>query len=349
MAAPESTSLSLTQSAPLDLNHALGFALVASSVAPLLLMTADRTVLAASTSFLITFQLERDGVLGRPIEAVGEGEWDVPQLLSLLSATASGDARIDAYEMDLVRPAKAARRLSLNAQRLDYASAAGDDGLLVLTVCDVTDVRLREQVKDSLARDNVILLQEVRHRVANSLQIIASVLMLNARRVTSEEARGHLRDAHQRVIAIAELERQLAVSSFEEVDLQSYFGKLCDTLRASMISPGDHITLKVTGDTASVAPNVSISLGLIVTELVINALKHAFPDRRGVIVVDYRSGEARWTLSVADDGVGMNTHPTPPRPGLGATIVEALARQLGARVETTDAHPGAKVSIVLAA
>jgi two-component sensor histidine kinase len=310
-------------------------------------MKADHTVLAASTSFLVTFQMDPDRVLGRPIEALGEGEWDVPQLRSLLSATASGDARIDAYEMDLVKTGQPPQRLSLNAQRLDYAGVGADDGLLVLTVGDVTEVRLREQLSEALARDNAVLLQEVRHRVANSLQIIASVLMQNARRVTSEEARGHLRDAHQRVIAVAELERQLAASSFEEVELQGYFGKLCDSLRASMISSADEITLKVTGDTATVAPNVSISLGLIVTELVINALKHAFPDRKGAIVVDLQSGRACRTLSVADDGVGMHAA-GPPRLGLGAMIIEALARQLGARVETTDEHPGSKISVVLA-
>jgi two-component sensor histidine kinase len=328
-----------------DLTHNLGLALVASSVAPLLLMKADRTVLAASASFLSMFQMEAERVLDRRIEAIGEGEWNVPQLRSLLSATHSGDARIDAYEMDLVRPGEAARRLSLNAQRLEYAGAGADDACLVLTVCDVTDVRLRERLREALSCDNALLLQEVRHRVANSLQIIASVLMQNARRVTSEEARGHLRDAHQRVIAVAELERHLAVSSLENVELQGYLGKLCDSLRASMISPVDEITLQVTGDEAAVTPAVSISLGLIVTELVINALKHAFQDRHGAIVVDYQSNNSNWTLSVADDGVGMGA--VGAHPGLGTTIVEALARQLGARVETTDEHPGSKISIVL--
>jgi two-component sensor histidine kinase len=326
--------------------HDLGFALVASSVAPLLLIKADRTVLAASTSFLTLFQVEPDMVLGRPIEALGQGEWDIPQLRSLLNATVSGDARIDAYEMDLVKPGEAVRHLRLNAQKLNYAGDGEDDPWVVLTVCDVTDVRLREQLSEALVRDNALLLQDVRHRVANSLQIIASVLLQNARRVTSEEARGHLRDAHQRVIAIAELERQLAVSSFDKVELQGYFGKLCDSLRASMISPADAITLKVTGDKAAVAPNVSINLGLIVTELVINALKHAFPDRKGAIMVDYRAGASHWTLSVADNGVGMNLAKAPPRLGLGAMIVEALARQLGARVEMTDGRPGSKISIV---
>src|SRR5690606_36693775 len=105
--------------------------------------------------------------------------------------------------------------LGLNAHRLDYAGAGPADRRLLLTVCDVTDAHTREHLRDVLARDNALLLKEVRHRVANNLQIIASVLMQNARRVSSLEASGHLHNAHYRVIASAVLELQLAVSSFD--------------------------------------------------------------------------------------------------------------------------------------
>jgi len=78
---------------------------------------------------------------------------------------------------------------------------------------------------------------------------------------------------------------------------------------------------------------------------VINALKHAFPrHRHGKILVDYRSDGSAWTLSVRDTGVGMPKDPG--RPGLGTGIVEALARQLGGRVQAVAANPGTKVSIV---
>jgi two-component sensor histidine kinase len=309
-------------------------------------MKADHTVLAASLSFSRVFALPRAHIVGQKVEAIGEGEWDIPQLRSLLSATLSGDAKIDSYEVEMAKPGKGVRRLTLNAQRLDYAGAGPEDAKLLLTVCDVTDARTRERLRETLSRDNILLLQEVRHRVANSLQIIASVLMQNARRVSSLEARGHLHDAHQRVIAVAELERQLAVSSFDEVELQTYFGKLCDSLRASMISAAQDVTLEVSGAPVLVPANVSISLGLIVTELVINALKHAFREGgKGTIVVEYRSSGPDWTLAVADDGVGMRSGGPPPKAGLGTTIVEALARQLDARVEISDA-PGSKVSII---
>ena len=72
-----------------------------------------------------------------------------------------------------------------------------------LAVADVTAARAADKLKDDLLREKAILLQEVQHRVANSLQIIASVLLQSARKVQSEETRGHLKDAHNRVMSVA--------------------------------------------------------------------------------------------------------------------------------------------------
>ncbi len=102
----------------------------------------------------------------------------------------------------------------------------------------------------------------------------------------------------------------------------------------------------MTADGSSVNADISVSLGLIVTELVINALKHAFPgDHSGKIVVDYHAQESDWKLSVSDDGVGTPDTLADAKPGLGTSIVEALANQLDASVETEGGHPGTKVSI----
>lgn len=93
---------------------------------------------------------------------------------------------------------------------------------------------------------------------------------------------------------------------------------------------------------------MSVSLGLIVTELVISALKHAFPghDPEGRIAVDYLASGASWTLTVGDDGIGMPGGVDAAKPGLGTGIVEALAKQLGAKVTVTDRNPGTLVSVV---
>jgi two-component sensor histidine kinase len=328
-----------------DTATSLALAVVTSSNAPLLLLDAEHKVIAASTSFCRVFDIDPLSVPGRKLSDLGMGEWDVPQLGLLLKATMGGYAEIDAYEMDLVRKGHETRRLVLNAQRLAYLDK--ENVRIVLTVVDVTDARVAAKLKDDMLREKAILLQELQHRVANSLQIIASVLLQSARRVQSEETRNHLYDAHQRVMSVATMQQQLAASRLGEVELRAYFVDLCKSIGASMIRDRHQLSLEVRSDDSVTSADVSVSLGLIVTELVINALKHAFPGRRrGMIMVDYHAEGPDWTLSVGDNGVGIPTDPESAKPGLGTSIVEALARQLEAIVDVADAHPGTMVSIV---
>lgn len=129
-----------------------------------LLLDDNLTVIAASTSFYRAFALESGAVVGAPLFKLGAGEWDVPQLRSLLSATLAGVARIEAYEMDLKDKAEP-RRLVLNAQKLEYDDAEQDR--LLLTISGVTEARISEKLKDDLLREKAVLLQELQHRAAN--------------------------------------------------------------------------------------------------------------------------------------------------------------------------------------
>lgn len=319
-------------------------AVVVSSNEPLLLLSEDLKVIAASASFCRTFAIDPATVCGKRLNELGNGEWAMPKLASLLQATASGKARIEAYEIDLKRPNQKLRQLVVNACTLDDGDI--DNIRLLLAVTDVTDARAETRLKDDLVRDKALLMQEVQHRVANSLQIIASVLMQSARRVQSEEVRGHLHNAHHRVMSIAALQRQLSSSGGGAVELRAYLTQLCQSLGASMIGDHDRLSIQVTVDNTAVAADFSVSLGLIVTELVINALKHAFPDERtGIILVDYRSAGTDWTLSVTDNGVGMPAGSDAPKAGLGSGIVEALARNLLGEIQVSDTDPGTAVTI----
>ena len=328
-----------------DAAHSLALAMIAASEVPLLLLDGDLTVIAASASFCRTFHIDPASVSGHSILKLGAGEWNTRQLKSLLRATNDGVAEVEAYEMDLKRAQQESRRLVINARRLEFGDT--DNARLLVTVADVTDARVAEKLKDDLLREKAILLQELQHRVANSLQIIASVLLQSARRVQSDETRVHLHAAHNRVMSVAALQQQLATSRLGDVELGPYFDQLCESLSASMISHDSQVSIDVTTDKSTVKADISVSLGLIVTELVINALKHAFPDgRHGKILVGYQAHGPNWTLSVGDDGVGMPKGPDGPTPGLGTSIVEALARQLEARVKVADAKPGTDVSII---
>lgn len=323
----------------------LAMAIVESSKAPLLLLDDDVVVIGASTSFCNTFNLDPATITNRRLADVGAGEWDVPQLNSLLLATISGAAAIDGYEMDLVRKGKATCRLILSAHKLDYFDT--ETVRVVLAATDVTATRVAEEQKDALVREKHVLLQELQHRVANSLQIIASVLMQSARRVQSEETRLHLHDAHSRVMSIAMLQKQLASTQLKNVELATYFNDLCRSISASMIGDPKGLTLEAIVDDTTTNSDVSVSMGLIVTELVINAIKHAFPDQTagGKIVVSFAADEEAWLLSVSDNGTGMPVGKKRGKPGLGTGIVEALSKQLDASVTVLNANPGTRVEV----
>lgn len=327
-----------------DAATSLMLAVIASSSAPLLLLDADANVVAASSSFCRAYGVDPETITGRALKDLG-GEWNVPQLTSMLSLTASGSAQFHPYEMDLKRAGHDPRHLVLKAHKLDYSDA--DNVRILLAISDVTEARIADKLKDDLVHDKGLLLKELQHRVANSLQIIASVLMQSARKVQSEETRSHLHDAHHRVMSIASLQRHLAVSSVDDVALRAYLTDLCKSIGASMIRDHNQLSIEVRADDSTASADVSVSLGLIVTELVINALKHAFPDHRsGEIEVAYKADGADWALSVSDNGVGMPGIVDASSTGLGTTIVGALAKKLEATVTSADTKPGTTISVV---
>lgn len=113
------------------------------------------------------------------------------------------------------------------------------------------------------------------------------------------------------------------------------------------IDDPQRLTLETRVDGTETNSDVSVSMGLIVTELVINAIKHAFPDQAagGRITVSFAADGGAWLLSVADNGAGMPVGEDHGKPGLGTGIVEALSRQLEASVTVVDANPGTRVEI----
>lgn len=193
------------------------------------------------------------------------------------------------------------------------------------------------------------LLREVHHRIGNSLQLIASILALDARKVHSQEERRHLEDAHRRILAVATVQRQLQVlGENESFELSSYLETLCTNLTASLVCTTSQTTIEVHCDPATVSARTATDIGLIVTELVINALKHAFgPDGgKGRILVSYEVDGHQWRLTVADDGLG-EVAGGGASGGLGSGIVSALVVQLNCRMETSKGIDGRGLSTTI--
>ncbi len=327
---------------PADEGSAL--AIIAASHEPEPLLTGEQVVLAASRTFCRAFDLDPANVVGQRLIDLGIAEWAFPGFQALLAAAAFGSVPVAECEIDLVRQRIATRRLVVHVGILD--GGAADQVRLLLSFTDVTDARAETRQKEELIRQQAVLIREVQHRIANSLQIIAGLLMQSARQVQSEEARMCLRDARLRVIAVASVQKQFSEIGDDSVSLRSCRTQLCDGLASAMISDPSRLSIRLSVHDNVVSGAEAASLGLIVTELVINALKYAFPaERPGEIVVDYRSDANDWVLSVSDNGVGVETGLPATKTGLGTGIVDALSSNLHAEMVLADCQPGTKVTI----
>src|SRR5712692_5655182 len=189
---------------------ALSRAIIDTVRDPILVLDQDQRIVAASRSFYQTFHLPDQDVRGHLIYEIDGGRWNIPELRSLLETIAKDHATIENYEVDREFPGVGRRIMLLNARKVFYEK--GTHTTVLLAFEDITSRRVVERQVEELMREKDMLLEEMQHRVANSLQIIASILLIKARTVQSEETRLQLQDAHQRVLSVAAVQRHLKVS-----------------------------------------------------------------------------------------------------------------------------------------
>jgi two-component sensor histidine kinase len=327
--------------------QALARAIVDTVREPLLVLDKDLRVVAASRSFYETFQSDRDQTQGKLLYTLGDGQWDIPALRTLLEKILPEESVLDGYEVEHEFPKIGRRTMLLNARTV--VSESNAHMALLLGIEDISERRAVERELAHLMRQKELLLEEMRHRIANSLQIIASILLLKARSVQSDETRGHLQDAHKRVLSVAAVQQHLQASGHgERIALGPYLAKLCETLAASIIGETRTVSLESKVGGGMVVSSEAVSLGLIVIESVINALKHAFPQSKldGRIVVSYDSRGEEWMLSIADNGAGKSAEgASDAKAGLGTSIVQALAKELDASVEIVSGPQGTTVIV----
>ncbi len=325
--------------------HLLTRAIIDTIREPLVVLNADLRVLVASPSFYNAFKTLPSETEGKLIYDLGNGQWDIPELRGLLKGVIPNHAMVDAFEVEHDFPTIGRRTMLLSSREIQYDNGQKKS---LLTIYDITDRRKLEADTQRLSLQKDLLLKEMRHRIANSLQLIASILMLKAGIVESEETRKHLEDAHDRIMSIATVQKQLdPVTLGEEIIVAPYLEALCASLARSMVGGRKPISIQVHAGAGSVSSETAICFGLLTTELVINAIKHAFPNNRaGIITVVYDAIDSAWTLSINDNGIGKSVDNADGRDGLGTSIVAALANQLATKVRIDSSSNGTKVSFL---
>ncbi len=320
-------------------------AIISTLREPIIILDDSLRVIVASRAFYDAFDVEYTDISGMSFYELGNGEWDIPQLHALLEQIIPQRSIVEGYEVGHDFKRIGWRIMSINARAIKFDKRPGN---ILVSILDVTERRALQRDREHLMLQKDTLLKEMRHRIANSLQLIASIILLKAGSVESEESRQHLEDAHDRIISIATVQRNLdPTSEGSLVPVVSYLRILCESLTKSMIGGEKPITIKVSGGLGVVAPDDAIALGLVTTELVMNALKHAFPKGEGQITVTYESDEDHgWKLSIGDDGIGLSATAMANREGLGTSIIESLATQLKADVRRDTTYRGTVVSII---
>jgi two-component sensor histidine kinase len=189
------------------------------------------------------------------------------------------------------------------------------------------------QEREAALQQRNLLLREVYHRVKNNLQIVDSIITLQEGELTDAKARASFQSLRSRLYALGLVHQQLMTSrDLQTFDIAPFLAELTENVVASGAT--GKIDLDVEADELSVNLDYAVPLGLLVTELVTNALKHAFPDGQGKISVRLARNEDVGTIevTVADNGCGDRPEHT-ARKGLGKRLINGLVQQLQGQME----------------
>ena len=232
----------------------------------------------------------------------------------------------------------------------------GQDLKLARDEVRAVNLTLEERVKSrtadlAMARERAeVLLTEVNHRVANSLQLVSVLVRMQMRSVTDKAAKDALRETQSRIDAISLIHKSLYTSGdVTNVALNDYLGAMLGNLDTAMKKDGHTAILKCYLEPISLRTDASVSLGVAVQELVTNAFKYAYPDDQpGEVRVRLkRLEDGKAELTVEDDGVGIAPKRTPAGTGLGSKIIHTMASALQTHVEYINLRPGTAARLVL--
>ena len=306
-------------------------AILNNSPDAILLLKPDGTIDLCNNAFFEMFGHSTSEIMGRPIhDLVEETQTDL----------------IDVYlKNSLVRGET--NWFQITAQRKDETTfdASGalatisDTNTVTALVCSLRDiseqVQTEAQIKASL-REKEVLLREIHHRVKNNMQVISSLMALQAGYTTDETSNQMFRESQNRIRSMALVHELLYQSDdLAKIDFVEYVHKLTRHLLHSYLADVSRIKLDIISDAVFLDVDMAVPCGLIINELISNALKHAFPNNRsGSLSVELRTdGNGLHTILVRDDGIGippnLDVHKTE---SLGLQLVTSLAGQLNATI-----------------
>ncbi len=292
---------------------------------PLVVLEHDMTIVTASEAFLKIFGIAEAEARGRRVSELGQHQWDVPTLRHLMEKVISENKPIESFEIEDDFPGLGRRVFSLNARTIVQSEVSTNRMLLVFE--DITDRKRRE-------RDALTLSNEISHRIKNNLQVIIGLIGYEARSIEQPYAQGYAA-MQGRIGAIAKLYDLISQSGRgPTIALDAYLREIAKTMSESLLGKDSGIRIEVKAEALNLNSERAVPFGLLVNELATNAVKHAFPNGIGRVVLSVERVDNQIELTVADDGVGMKDRakardPVQTSGKRGTDYVAIFVRQLG--------------------
>lgn len=318
----------------------------------------DNPIVFCNEAFQRLCGYERSEIIGRNCRFLQGPETDQNSVRRIRAAIEGGRD----IELDILNYRKDGSTFWNALYLSPVRNAAGDIKFFFASQLDVT-ARIEAQIliarqKEEIEREveartaalraaldtKTLLLHEVDHRVKNNLTLIGSILRLQARRITDPVIASQLSSMLERLDALSAVHRQL----YESSDLAVFdAGALAETLASGIVGTCGRNDIAIVRDVSSVPvpSSTAAPLGLILNEVITNAVKHGFANGRGgTLKVNAKSDGSSGMIAITDDGAGFGTEP--PSGGLGSVLIERLVRQIGGRASWESGHPGSRVTIV---
>ncbi len=295
---------------------------------PLVVLEHDMTIVTANKAFLTIFGITEAEMRGRRVSELGQHQWDVPALRHLMEKVLPENKPIESFEIEDDFPGLGRRVFSLNARKVFRPGNHTHRMLLVFE--DITDRKQRE-------RDAQMLTNEIAHRIKNNLQIIVGLIAYEARSTVPPHVQGY-KAMESRIGAIAQLYDLISQSSRGgTIAADAYLRRISKAMSASLLGNTSGIEIEVKAEALDIDADRAVPFGLLVNELGTNAIKHAFPDGTGRVVLSVEQVGDQIELTVADDGVGIQKKDLAKMSEKrGSDYVAIFVRQLGGTIMPTE-------------
>ena len=297
---------------------------------PLVVLERDMTIVIASRSFLTMFGTTEAETRGRRVAELGQHQWDVPALRHLMEKVLPENKPIESFEIEDDFPGLGRRVFNLNARKISQLGNHSHRMLLVFE--DITDRKQRE-------RDALTLTSEISHRIKNNLQIVVGLIAYESKWTAPPCVLGY-KAMQSRISAIAQLYDLISQSSRgRAIAVDAYLAEIAKSLTVTLLGDSSDIRIRVESDALEIDADRAVPFGLLVNELVTNSIKHAFPEGSGSVLLRVAQVGDHLELTVADNGVGMNTKVIEKIPGnRGSDYVAIFVRQLKGSIVATEAQ-----------